>query len=174
MVSQILASNPQKGVSESLAELKSLEGREPPSSYVDGVIDTTLDSEWNGKTIRAAVSVSFENALTIHGGMPTARYHAMMIDGANMAGMPAIGMRQIRGYPCLRRVRKEEFNKLKIVQNSPLKYYRRDEIAGKSHHVIVNDKVFRLNKSLIPDDSTDFYRAELPEMRNELVLDIFV
>ena len=92
------------------AELKSLEGREPPSSYVDGVIDTTLDSEWNGKTIRAAVSVSFENALTIHGGMPTARYHAMMIDGANMAGMPAIGMRQIRGYPCLRRVRKEEFN----------------------------------------------------------------
>ena len=139
-------------------ELEALEGREPPSSYVDGVIDTTLDSEWNGKTIRAAVSVSFENALTIHGGMPTARYHAMMIDGANMAGMPAIGMRQIRGYPCLRRVRKEEFNKMKIVQNSPLKYYRRDEIAGKSHHVIVNDKVFRLNKSLIPDDSTDFYR----------------
>ena len=54
-------------------ELESLEGREPMSEYWEAQIATTLDSPHNGRTVRVACSVHFDEPPPPPGGMPSAR-----------------------------------------------------------------------------------------------------
>ena len=109
-------------------DLLALEQREPESTLLTAVIDTTLASPWQGKAVAVAVSISStppeaaSAGLAVlgqlgagsavpgtgsgicassplrSGGIPSARYHALMVEGAREAGMAANALALIEGF----------------------------------------------------------------------------
>ena len=139
------------------AELKSLEGREPPSQYICAIIDSEFqDSKYNGKKVQVAASIRYDTAFGID-GKPTERYKMMMLEGAKIAKMKQNGIEQIEQYDFTPFPNPPK--KLPIFQNIAMKKFTRKELKGQLDYVIFHNKVLKVDFDMV-EETNKAYKTD--------------